>query len=321
MSQSIDPIWIFSACVFLAVFAAIEAVQSLFFGAANYRSQVNRRLQQQENETSRVQSIIDLRRSRGLTVNADWQLSFIWLNKLIVQSGINVDMTKLGLAALAAGLVGGVAGFFAAGIMGVLAAAPLAGFVLPVLVLMYLRRRRRKKFTDQLAEAIDIIVRSLRAGHPVPSAIKLAARELPDPIGTEFGMVEDEITFGLDLESAMRNMYQRVGQEDLPLLIASVAIQTSSGGNLTEILEGLSGVIRSRVKMRRKITAISAEGRISAIILSATPFALFAIINTLNPNFYGGKWDSPIMTYGLAGAFVWMMLGNLWMRKMINFKF
>lgn len=321
MSQGIDPIWIFSACIFLAVFAALEAVQSLFFGAANYRSQVNRRLQQQEGETSRIQSIIDLRRARGLTVDADWQLSFIWLNRLILQSGVNISMTRLALAASACGLVAGAGAFFAAGLLGALIAAPIAGFLIPILALMYLRRRRIKKFTDQLAEAIDIIVRSLRAGHPVPSAIKLAARELPDPIGTEFGMVEDEITFGLDLESAMRNMYQRVGQEDLPLLIASVAIQTSSGGNLTEILQGLSSVIRARVKMRRKITAISAEGRISALILSATPFALFGIINSLNPTFYGGKWHDPMMTYGLAGAFVWMMIGNLWMRKMINFKF
>ena len=155
----------------------------------------------------------------------------------------------------------------------------------------------------------------------MPAAIKLAARELEDPIGTEFGIVEDEITFGLDLESAKRNMHQRVGQDDLPLFIASIAIQTSSGGNLTEILHNLGNVIRLRVKMRRKIKAISAEGRISAIILSITPLALFLIINAANPAFYGEIWSDPRVTYALGGAMGWMTIGNLFMRKMINFKF
>lgn len=320
MPNMIDPIWIFSACVFLGVFVVLETIQSLFVGAANYRSQVNRRLEQQAQEISRVQTIIDLRRSRGLSVKGDWLISLVWLNKLIVQSGVNVSLPKVVSFVLGAGIISALCGYFIIGIWAAIVVFPIAGCLLPIVSLMFLRRRRIKKFTDQLAEAIDIIVRSLRAGHPVPSAIKLAARELPDPIGTEFGTIEDEITFGLDLESAMRNMYERVGQEDLPLLIASIAIQTSSGGNLTEILEGLSSVIRSRVKMRRKITAISAEGRISALILSVTPFALFGIINAMNPTFYGGKWHDPTMTYGLAGAFIWMMIGNLWMRRMINFK-
>lgn len=321
MLDALDPMWVFSGCVFLAVIALLDVIQSLFSNSTTYRSQVNRRLQKQSAETSRVQAIVDLRRERGLSVNANWRLSAIWLNRLIVQSGISLGIWRL--AAIAAGMAvaGGIAGFWYFGIRGLAAGVPLTGLLLPILILKYLRRRRVKKFTDQFAEAIDIIVRSLRAGHPVPSAIKLAARELPDPIGSEFGIVEDEITFGLDLESAARNMYQRVGQEDLPLFIASIAIQTSSGGNLTEILQNLSNVIRLRVKMRRKIGAISAEGRISAVILSITPVALFVIINLFSPGFYGDIWDSPKVTYGLGGAVLWMTIGNLVMRKMINFKF
>ena len=320
MFDLIDPLWIFSGCVFFAVFACIDAANSLFFGATNYRTQVNRRLERAENETSRLQTVIDLRRDRGLTMDADWQIAVIWLNRLILQSGLTLGIWRVAAYAAGSGVAGLLAGYYFASYTGAIVGLLGAGFLLPLLVLKYLRRKRVKKFTDQLAEAIDIIVRSLRAGHPVPSAIKMAARELPDPIGTEFGMVQDEITFGLGLESAMRNMYQRVGQEDLPLMIASIAIQTSSGGNLTEILENLSNVIRMRVKMRRKVGAISAEGRISAIILSATPFAMFGIINLISPSFYGDKWENPTLTYGLGGAFIWMMIGNLWMRKMINFK-
>ena len=120
-------------------------------------------------------------------------------------------------------------------------AALFSGLVLPFMVLRFLRSRRQKKFAAQFPDAIDIIVRSLRAGHPVPIAINMVARELGDPIGSEFGTVTDEITYGADLETAMRNLYFRVGTDDLPLFVTAVAIQGSTGGNLGEILENLSG--------------------------------------------------------------------------------
>ena len=136
-----------------------------------------------------------------------------------------------------------------------------------------MRKRATKAFGAQLPEAIDVMVRSLRAGHPVPVAIAMVAREMPDPIGSEFGIVADEMTYGTDLETAMRNLYFRVGQEDLPLFVTAVAIQGSTGGNLGEILENLSRVIRQRFKMRRKIRALAAEGQILALILSSLPIA------------------------------------------------
>jgi tight adherence protein B len=196
-----------------------------------------------------------------------------------------------------------------------------AGTVLPLFVLRRLRNRRRAKFTEQLPEALDLIVRSLRAGHPVAASIKLTAREFRDPLGSEFGMIDDEITYGLDLETALRNMLDRVGQEDLPLFAASVAIQASSGGNLTDILSNLCEVIRARVKMRRKIRALSSEGRASAMILSSVPIVLFMLINWISPDFYRAHWSDPLMTRGLLGAAIWMGIGNLVMRRMINFKF
>ena len=134
------------------------------------------------------------------------------------------------------------------------------------------RRRRHAAFAARLPDAIDIIVRSLRAGHPVPVAISMVGRELPDPVGTEFGMVADEVTYGADIETALRNMMRRVGQEDLPLFVTSVGIQSSTGGNLSQILDNLSKVIRERFKMRRKIKGLSAEGRAGAMILNVTPF-------------------------------------------------
>jgi len=168
---------------------------------------------------------------------------------------------------------------------------------------------------------MDIIVRSLRAGHPVPVAIAMVARELPDPVGTEFGMVADEVTYGADIETALRNMMLRVGQEDLPLFVTSVAIQSTTGGNLGQILDNLSKVIRERFKMRRKIKGLSAEGRAGAMILNAAPFGVFFLVNFIAPDFYGEIWHENATRYVLGGALIWMILGNLIMRRMVNFKF
>src|SRR5438105_7313575 len=123
---------------------------------------------------------------------------------------------------------------------------------------------------------------------------------MKDPIGSEFGVVVDEVTYGSDLETALRNLYFRIGQDDLPLFVIAVAIQGSTGGSLGEILENLSGVIRQRFKMRREIRALAAEGRASAIILSSLPIAMFLIIQIVAPEFYAGVWDEEITKTALA---------------------
>jgi tight adherence protein B len=190
----------------------------------------------------------------------------------------------------------------------------------PILALLFMRRRRHAKFAGQFPDAMDIIVRSLRAGHPVPVAIGLVAQELPDPIGTEFGIAADEVTYGADVETAMRNLYFRVGQEDLPLFVTAVAIQGSTGGNLSEILSNLSSVIRQRFKMRRKIKALAAEGKFSALFLSGLPVAVFGLINVMTPDFYGSIIQYDITKWGLGLAGAWMLMGNIFMYKMCNFR-
>jgi tight adherence protein B len=192
--------------------------------------------------------------------------------------------------------------------------------MLPLLVLRFLRNRRRKKFGAQFPDALDIIVRSLRAGHPVPISVTMVAREMADPVGTEFGIVADEITFGADLETGMRNLYYRIGQEDLPLFVTAVAIQGSTGGNLGEILQNLSAVIRQRFKMRRKVKALAAEGRASALILSSLPILMFLVIQVITPEFYGSVWNQDLTKICLAVAGAWMAVGNFIMYRMVNFK-
>jgi len=194
------------------------------------------------------------------------------------------------------------------------------GIAIPYLIVRTLRSRRQKAFGAQFPDALDMIVRSLRAGHPTPIALTMVAREMQDPIGSEFGIVVDEITYGADLETALRNLNVRIGQDDLPLFVTAVAIQGSTGGNLGEILDNLSAVIRMRFKMRRKIRALAAEGRASALILSSLPIVMFLIIQLVSPNFYASVWDIPLTKQALIAAGVWMGVGNLILYRLVNFK-
>jgi tight adherence protein B len=319
--DNIDPLYIFYAALIGAVFIVAETVYLLTFTAAEYRTSVNRRLTEFEKGGNRQEAVVRLRRERGIGDHLSKSSVLSWLNKLVIQSGLTIGVNNfafiIGAVSLAC-LLGFTWKFgFEFGLIAGLGTSTLG----PLGALLYMRKKRRNKFGEQFAEALDIIVRSLRSGHPVTTAIKMAARELPDPVGSEFGMVEDEITFGLDIESAMRNMLDRVGQEDLPLFVTSVAVQSSSGGNLAEVLDNLTEVLRLRIKMRRKIRALASEGRISAIILSAVPIFLFGVINWMAPTFYGAHWSHPWIVWGLSGAAVWMIIGNLVMHKMINFRF
>jgi tight adherence protein B len=159
-----------------------------------------------------------------------------------------------------------------------LMAMPVVAAVIPLIVLRFLRGRRHKLFGIQLPEALELITRSLKAGHPVPVAISMVAREMPDPIGTEFGVVADEVTYGSDL-------------------------------------------VRERGKLRRKVRAISTEGRMSAYILTAVPALLMVGIMVLMPSFYESVWDEPMTWYLIGASVTWLMIGNAMMFKMSNFRF
>jgi len=322
VSFDLNPLYVFYLFAALAAILAAEAFYLLFHNTRDYRKRVNRRLEISAREGNREKVLVQLRRERGLSSDGDDLLRFAWFNRLVVQSGVKVSASRAVLSVVALGLASAFAAFLARrDPVLALAAGTAGGALLPLIALMILRKRRQAAFAAKFPDAIDVIVRSLRAGHPVPVAISMVARELPDPVGTEFGMVADEITYGADIETALRSLMQRVGQEDLPLFVTSVAIQTTTGGNLSQILDNLSKVIRERFKMRRKIRGLSAEGRSGAMILNITPFAVFALVNFVSPDFYGEIWDRPSTSWVLGGALGWMFVGNLIMRRMVNFKF
>ncbi len=299
----------------------VEAIYLLFFSASSYRKEINRRLKLMKNEPDRESILIQLRRERGLTGGGDYRLPLVALNRLVLQSGVTIGIGRLAILVTIGGLFAFAAGVMLRGdILQGLLIGLLSATALPYLVLKIARGRRLKKFAEQFPDAIDIMVRSLRAGHPIPVAVTMVGRELPDPVGTEFGIVADEITYGADLEAAMRNLYFRCGQEDLPLFVTAVAIQGSTGGNLSEILENLSAVIRLRFKMRRKVRALAAEGRASALILSSLPIGMFLVIQLIAPDFYASVWNQPITKIAIGCAIGWMGIGNFIMYRLVNFR-
>jgi tight adherence protein B len=316
-----DPIYLIYVLVAASAGLFAEGFYLLCFTGASYRNNVNRRLKLQKDQPNRENILIQLRRERGLTSSGGYSLKSVNFNQLVLQSGLTVGIGRLvAFVAIGTVLVFAAVVVVRGSVLQALIIALICGVVLPFLVLRFLRKRRQKAFGAQFPDALDMIVRSLRAGHPVPIAISMVAREMRDPIGTEFGIIADEITYGADLESGLRNLYFRVGQDDLPLFVTAVAIQGTTGGNLGEILQNLSTVIRERFKMRRKIRALAAEARASALILSSLPICIFAMVQIVTPEFYASVWNEPLTKQALAMAGAWMMVGNFIMYRLVNFR-
>ncbi len=181
-------------------------------------------------------------------------------------------------------------------------------------------RRRIELMEEQLPDALDLMVRSLRVGHPINSAIGIVAREMPDPIGTEFGLLADEATYGMSINEAMDKLTARVPVSDLRFLAIAINIQSSSGGNLAEILEGLSAVIRSRFKLFRKVRAMTAEARWSGWFLSIFPIVALVAVQVIDPNYYDRVADHPLFVPGAILTFVFLAANVLFMRVLADIK-
>ena len=313
-------VFYFSLIVSAVLFA--EAGYVLFASDDGKRKRLNRRMKTSErNKLTQKDVLLQLRKERGLDADGKLLVPVRWLGQLIVQSGITVGLGRAMLiwaVYVLASLVATL--FFSRSVLVTAAAFPVLAFLLPYLYLRMRRGRKMKQFGKQLPEAIDLITRSLKAGHPVPVAISMVAREMPDPIGTEFGMISDEVTYGSDLVTALNNMFERVGHPDLPLLVSSVSIQSTTGGNLREILDSLAQVVRDRLKMKAKVKAISAEGRMSALFLTAMPVMLLIALNVLIPTYYTGIWGYSESYYFAGGLLFWLVSGNLMIMKMVSFK-
>ena len=305
--------------IFVAASLAIYGVYWIFVFNRRAHKTVNRRLELTKSLDTSV--VLDtLRRERGFRNDANPVLRYFsdWLT----QTGVRVQRTSLVLVFIALCL----ALMFVFSLilnLGFLSLA-LALFVAASVILLYLSRKRKKRifaFSEQLPDAIDIIVRGVRVGLPFSSAVILAAREMPDPVGTEFGMLGDEIAFGLDVRTALQNLYRRVGQEDLLFLTVALTIQTQTGGNIGEVLTRLSRLMRNRAEMRLKVRALTSEGRASAVVLSAFPIVLLALINFISPSYFDSVRSSQILGPAIFLGLFMLIVGNIIMYRMVNFKY
>ena len=312
---------IFLICVATAAIFLVEAIYLAFVVPISRKRSVNRRLRMVDEGFVGEQASIRLKERRGI-FDRDIELMGR-MSKLLVQSGLPLTMGKFFAIIIALFLailvVLQVITSFPS--WACFIAAIIFGIWLPIMIVKFVRNRRRKLFSEQLPDALDVIVRSLKAGHPVPTALGLVGREMPDPVGTEFGLTLDEMTYGLELPLALVNLSNRIGVADLSLLVTAVSIQSGMGGNLSEILQNLSKVLRERFQLRRKVRAISAEGRFSAYGLIILPIIIFFAIYLPNPNYYTDVWPNPIFKVTMIGLCVWSFIGNIISYKMINFKF
>ena len=183
------------------------------------------------------------------------------------------------------------------------------------------RTKRLKQLEEQMPLALDIINRAIRAGHPVISAVQLAGNEMGDPIGSEFGLIVDETTYGFEFREALTNFARRTGSQDAHFFAVSVGVQAETGGNLVEILEGLAAVIRSRSMLAKRIKALSSEGRASAILLSVLPAFLITFMMVFKPDYYTAKFPDPMFWPIASGVSVLYLVGLLLIRQIINFKY
>ena len=309
-----------SVLCFIAVALTTQGLYWMAWRSRRSQSSVKRRLALSKEGAIANGVLNALRDGRGLAEFESPRLRHY--NDFLVQTGLRLDRNLLllcifTLTALLFVVLGLIFGY---GVWSFVAAMFVA-VLLMVLFFRIVRQRRVGRFAELLPDSIDVIVRGLRAGYPLPAALDLVAKEMPDPVGSEFRLTSDEIAFGQDIRAAIDNLYRRVGQDDLLFLIMAVNVQSQTGGNLAEILGSLSRLLRNRAKVNMKVRALSADGRMSAVVLSLIPFILFGLISLISPSYFGEVRDHPLVMPALIYATISLVLGNIVMYRMVNFKF
>jgi tight adherence protein B len=243
------------------------------------------------------------------------------LQSLVEQSGLKLNVGSLVLLM-------GSAGVGAYLIVALLTRRPLVGllaaafaFWVPYWYVSRARTKRMLRFEEHFPEAIDLIARALRAGHALPTGLSMVADEMPAPVGTEFRLLYDEQNFGLTLPDALRNFAARIPLLDAQFFVTAVLTQRESGGNLSEVLDNLSSVIRDRFKVKRQIRVISAHGRITGWVLALLPPSLAAATLVINPNHLGTLIGDPLGQQMIVAAIVLQVIGTLIIRKIVNVEY
>jgi tight adherence protein B len=320
-----SPIIIYSA-VFCCVAALVGAIA--FFMSGNREAEVEERLSALTNNSkgrtkaagAQYKELLSSMRNEG----AGGLEKFIsrYLNLRLLFEQANVSLTVPKFLAICAGLGGvglilpSVAGFSV--MLGPVMAISLA--FLPVMWLLFKRKRRLKKFGSQLPEALELIARALRAGHSLASGFNLVAQEMSDPIGGEFSRTFEEQNLGKALDETLTDLTKRIPNLDLKFFATAIILQRQTGGDLAEILDKIGHLVRERFKIWGQVQALTGEGRLSGIVLLALPPALFAVVYKMNPDYLMLLFTDPMGKKMLVGGLVSQLLGALLIRKIVNIR-
>jgi len=321
MQISIEPV--IYGLVFIAVLLLVEGLYLAVFGKSiSLNTRVNRRLEMIEKGAGREEVLEQLRKEMRQHMGAGGIPLYAMLAEKAQKANIAFSPVQL---LLVMALLAAVA--FVALSFGTEAELPLrivAALVMGVGgVYVWVNRKAKKRLAlieEQLPDAVELMVRSLRVGHPLSSAIAIVAREVPDPLGTEFGVIADETAYGRDIAESLRSLAERMDLQDLRFLAVSVAIQSQSGGNLAEVLDGLAKVIRARFKLFRRVRAITAEAKWSGMFLSVFPLAALAGISMLEPTYYDDVKGEPVFIPTAIVVGVFLIVNVIFMRMMVNIK-
>jgi tight adherence protein B len=317
-------IGIFIALVAAAVFMLAQGLTVPAFGdQARARRKLKRRLSQIETDLGE-QSAASLMREKYLRELTPLQRELEslplmeGLARMIEQAGGSMLAHQLVIVGVFLGAAGGIAGaVLLRTVLAVIAGAVICA-ALPFLKLRHDRNRRLAKMEEQLPDAVDVIRRALRAGHPFSAALKLVAEDLEQPIAKEFELTFGDLNYGNDVRRAMLGLLDRVPSVTMMSFVTAVLLQRETGGNLAEILEQIGKVVRGRFKFFRKVRTLSAEGRMSAWVLALVPLVLFAAISMTQPEYLPTLLHDTLGRKLIVGAVVLGLVGTLWIRKLLR---
>jgi tight adherence protein B len=294
-------------------------------GTDEYRRRIDSRLQQLVRErgvaTKREMQLLKEELLSTIPLFHQTLIRFEIFNRLqsiLRQADLKVTVYRFINYSLIAGFMIGMLTFFFSGSLVAMLLITVVVMIMPLMIVLSRRRRRFRSFLEQLPDALELMVRSLQAGHSFSSALQMVATEMPDPIAREFGRTYEEQNLGLNIKAALENLVERVPILDLKLCVTAVLIQREIGGNLSEVLRNISHTIRERFRIEGEIRIKSAQARLSGYIISALPFLLFFWINLTNPNYIRTMYEHPKGYYILGGGVVMQVVGWLIIRKIVN---
>jgi tight adherence protein B len=309
--------------IFLAVLALVQGIYLTVFGKSiSLNNRVNRRLEMLEKGAGREQVLEQLRKEMSQHMKSKAIPLYAILADKAQKANIAFTPSQL---IMVMGVLSVVAFFLLT--FGTAATLPIK-LVLSVMmgvgaVFVWVNKTAKKRMSmieEQLPDAVELMVRSLRVGHPFSAALQIVAKEVPDPLGSEMGVISDEAAYGRDVGEALKAMAERMDMQDLRFLAVAVTIQQTSGGNLAEILDGLAKVIRSRFKLFRRVKAITAEAKWSGMFLSLFPLVALVMINVIQPNYYDDVKETAAFIPACLVVAAFLTVNIFVMRMLVNIK-